>query len=586
MSLHAFRTFLLVFFLFFYFSCSKGPQESPDPVRVLILSGKNNHDWKGTTMVISGLFRKCNRFMVDITEKPDTLRSVDLLKFDVLVNNWNSWPDTELRWPEELEEDLLDYINSGGGMVFFHASTSSFYEWPEFSEISAAAWEEDTWHTRPCPVKLSFTDTEHPITRGMRDFRIFDELWINAGGSEGFDVLGTASAVPDYKVNLDDRSTEQVGEVPPPQPAVFVKEFGEGRIFHTILGHEQRTVRNTGFRSLLLRGTEWAATGEVSIPLPQELRAKHQSTFEEDAGEFAWFETDSTFGLMEGKKICWQFNHGTIYGKPFFHPVYLAGERITCLGPDDHPWHLGQWFSWKFIDALNYWEFDRTSFQLEGMTDVTDIRIFKSPDYSARIEMDISYHPPGSDPVLTEKRQVSVSSPASDRFIFDYVMTLSPTGEQVLLDRTPIAGEPGGKIWGGYAGISIRFNQDFTRAFWIADTREEIRESEITDSGKVSLENGMGGNWLYMGFDGLHGEKTGSAIFIHPDSRRKEAGWYLTNNPHDPFFYFSPAYLFHKSLVLKKGESLNLKYRVGHYTGEVTRESLSEDYSGYATDLH
>jgi type 1 glutamine amidotransferase len=218
------------------------------------------------------MYRKCWRFEVSVTEKPDTLRSGDFANFDVLLSNWNSWPENDLRWPPELEEGLLEYIRSGGGMVFFHASTSAFYEWPEFREISTAAWVEDTWHGEKGPVSVSFSDHEHPITAGLSDFRIFDELWINAGSGNGFQVLGTASAI--YPQNNNREGDE-------PQPAVFVKEYGKGRIFHTILGHDPRAVRNTGFQILLLRGTEWAATGEVSLSLSQEFFDEHAPGAEE-----------------------------------------------------------------------------------------------------------------------------------------------------------------------------------------------------------------------------------------------------------------------------------------------------------------
>ena len=46
--------------------------------------------------------------------------------------------------------------------------------------------------------------------------------------------------------------------------------------------------------------------------------------------------------------------------------------------------------------------------------------------------------------------------------IIDYEYIFNPLIDEVILDRTPIEGEPEGKSWGGYAGLSIRFNQDYT----------------------------------------------------------------------------------------------------------------------------
>ena len=44
--------------------------------------------------------------------------------------------------------------------------------------------------------------------------------------------------------------------------------FGTGRCFHTALGHGVSTLSGLGFQITLLRGTEWAATGAVTIPAP------------------------------------------------------------------------------------------------------------------------------------------------------------------------------------------------------------------------------------------------------------------------------------------------------------------------------
>ena len=46
--------------------------------------------------------------------------------------------------------------------------------------------------------------------------------------------------------------------------------YEKGRIFHTALGHVDYSVECVGFITCLLRGTQWAATGKVSIPIPTD----------------------------------------------------------------------------------------------------------------------------------------------------------------------------------------------------------------------------------------------------------------------------------------------------------------------------
>jgi type 1 glutamine amidotransferase len=101
-------------------------------------------------------------------------------------------------------------------------------------------------------TEINIINRKHPVTIGMAGFHIFDELWIDAEVNPDFEVLATAT-------------NEQLKkEGKPEQPAVMVSQYGRGRIFHTILGHDVRAMRNTGFKELLLRGTEWAATGKVT----------------------------------------------------------------------------------------------------------------------------------------------------------------------------------------------------------------------------------------------------------------------------------------------------------------------------------
>lgn len=223
-------------------------------IKVLILSGRNNHDWKQTTLLLHDVLTQNGNFKVSVTNQPDTLKREDFNKFDVVLSNYNSWPENNLRWPEKTEKALVDFISNGGGFVTFHASTSVFYNWPGFQEISTAAWIMDvTSHGKVSETKVTITNKNHPVTNGIHDFVLTDELWMNAAQNSRFEVLGIAS----------NKDSEEKGLKP--QPAIFAAGYGKGRIFHTILGHNVEAMKNEGFLLLIIRASEWAATGEVTI---------------------------------------------------------------------------------------------------------------------------------------------------------------------------------------------------------------------------------------------------------------------------------------------------------------------------------
>ena len=69
---------------------------------------------------------------------------------------------------------------------------------------------------------------------------------------------------------------------------VMTIDYDKGRVFHTTLGHADYSLECVAMITLLQRGTEWAATGEVTIPVPADFpTGKKTSTrkFENKASE-------------------------------------------------------------------------------------------------------------------------------------------------------------------------------------------------------------------------------------------------------------------------------------------------------------
>ena len=52
------------------------------------------------------------------------------------------------------------------------------------------------------------------------------------------------------------------------EPMMMALRYGGGRIFHTPMGHATYSMQCIGFTTVLQRGAEWAATGSVTLPLP------------------------------------------------------------------------------------------------------------------------------------------------------------------------------------------------------------------------------------------------------------------------------------------------------------------------------
>ncbi len=252
---------LLCFFLacaaIFFLAVNKATGAGPDAqVRVLLLSGQNNHDWRQTTPKIKSLLETTGRFQVNVDERPDLLTPEALQPYDVIVSNWNSWgigDDKLASWPEATTKAYLDFVRGGGGHVVVHAGSSSFPDWNEYLELTLATWKlGQTGHGSRHEFTVLIGAADHPITQGMADFRIHGELWHRAGIQNGARVLASAFSAKEQKGSGQN------------EPVAMVNHFGQGRSFTLLLGHDVDEMDCPGFAALLVRGTEWAATGRVT----------------------------------------------------------------------------------------------------------------------------------------------------------------------------------------------------------------------------------------------------------------------------------------------------------------------------------
>jgi type 1 glutamine amidotransferase len=265
-------------------------QATEPVIRVILIDGQNNHAWRLTTPVLKQHLEACKRFKVDVSshlkkgDTPGTVPTVpfppDLSKYDVLVSNYNGQP-----WPAEFNKALQTRLREGKlALVIVHAANNSFPGWREYNEMIGMGWRNAHFgdrlvldaagkevrqekgkgagagHGRKHAFKVTVRNAEHPITKGMpREWmHTADELYHGMRGPiKNVRVLATA---------YSDRATGGTGEH---EPMIWTVTYGKGRVFHTPMGHDLDGMRCVGFLATLQRGTEWAATGKVTVPLPE-----------------------------------------------------------------------------------------------------------------------------------------------------------------------------------------------------------------------------------------------------------------------------------------------------------------------------
>ncbi len=244
-------------------SCIAAAADAPAPVRVLILSGANNHDWAATTPVVERLFAGNARFAVIARIDDPAKCDADLFaRCDAVVSNWSAFPAmTGRQWGPAAEKAFVEFVRGGKGFVVFHAASATSQDWPEFQQLVGLTWGLDkTAHSAYHPFKVTVETREHPITAGMPDFWTVDELWHNM----------VAIAPPQFTTLARAFSHGDFGGTGKPEPVVITTRLGAGRGVNIVLGHDVGALRNPAWQTLMLRATEWAATGQATIPIPED----------------------------------------------------------------------------------------------------------------------------------------------------------------------------------------------------------------------------------------------------------------------------------------------------------------------------
>ena len=242
------------------------------------------------------------------------------------------------------------------------------------------------------------------------------------------------------------------------------------------------------------------------------------------------------------------------------------------MRPPDHPWHKALWFSWKFINGINYWEEDRATGKSDGQTEIQKVSGKKLDNGGAQCIMNLIYHPGNSEVILKEKRVLTFSSPDKNGdYIIDWDSDFIAMGDSVILDRTPLENEPGGKRWGGYAGFSIRMNKNL----W--------NQSAFNDKGDSENLHGTSSKWMTYQLKNIKGNDVSVTIFDHPQNPNYPNSWYVEESTQYPFYFFSPCPLFNAKQVLLRNEKLSLSYRLLVSSEKRNEQRIQSTWNNFKT---
>jgi uncharacterized protein len=169
------------FFILLLFLQVISPAKKPF---VLVITGGHGYD----TTAFFTMFDKMEGIRYEKILQPQANRKIAESKtsrYDVLVfyDMWQFISESE-------KQGYLQLGKSGKPMIFMHHSLVSYQEWPEFEEIRGGKYFENTKNAHYKASELStyrhdvwvdyrIENPDHPVTRGLENFRLFDEVYGN-----------------------------------------------------------------------------------------------------------------------------------------------------------------------------------------------------------------------------------------------------------------------------------------------------------------------------------------------------------------------------------------------------------------------
>ncbi|HHV12139.1 MAG TPA: ThuA domain-containing protein [Clostridiales bacterium] len=261
-----------------------------EKLNILLITGivTDEHDPKMNPM-IRFMLESTGRFEVKITEEFTGATAETLAKYDAVFINYDGKANVGtpfVGWGANTEKALYEYVGNGGGAVVYH---SSFIKGEpalpeEYVRLVGCDFDFTTGRKSPkLEVIVDMNNGVHEITRGC------PQSWMTAQEDFFVNMTWLPEAPVTVLATIRDDITDYTPEktqshrrsefenidlnalpgINTDQPVAWIHNFGKGRVFTTSIGHGPDTLKRPAFTGLLCRATEWAASGEVTIPYPE-----------------------------------------------------------------------------------------------------------------------------------------------------------------------------------------------------------------------------------------------------------------------------------------------------------------------------
>jgi type 1 glutamine amidotransferase len=264
-------------------------------IRVLIVDGFSNHDWRQTTALIRGVLAPTGLFEVAISTAPEKTNSPawaswrpKFSDYDVVIQNCNDINRGGPPWPEPVKKDFENFVRNGGGVYIFHSAENAFVGWKEYEQMVGLCWRNADYGTamrvndNGSLVRIPPGEgggTGHGTRGDVLITRLGDDpihsgmprQWLTPGLEVYYYARGPAENVNVLAYARDSKPGQGLL-----WPVEWTVSYGKGRVYVSTYGHvwkgdvQPTSMRCAAVQTLIPRAIQWLARKPVAIPVPPD----------------------------------------------------------------------------------------------------------------------------------------------------------------------------------------------------------------------------------------------------------------------------------------------------------------------------
>jgi len=227
------------------------PAEETATDRINIVVATGGHGFQQKPFL--AMFKAMDGAGITFTHAPqkdhsELFEDISEWKYDVIVLY-----NMTQKISEKRRKHFMALLDKGVGVVVLHHALAAWQDWPDYANKIAggkfytkptvengvkrekSGWKEGLDYT------VHIEDPNHPITRGMKDFKIHDETYCRYSVSPKAHLITTTD---------EPTSEKAIG---------WTLGCGKARTCFIINGHDGKAYANPGYRKLVTNAIRWAA---------------------------------------------------------------------------------------------------------------------------------------------------------------------------------------------------------------------------------------------------------------------------------------------------------------------------------------